>query len=358
MLNPSCHGPARRQPWRPALATAVLALLTACGGGGGSDEPPPTRTLAISAANRDQVAQTTATTMLNVGSGLEALPLSAGSDRRSQASVVAVGVPKVGLLPVAAQRLLRQQLALGDGVKRAQAVVGPITTACPYGGSGSVTLDDADGNGDLSPGETMTMRFTSCVAEPGSSVSGELSLVVTAFTELPLMRLAGNMSFRSLAATTADGTVTVDGTAGFEMAEDNATTVRMVITAQTPLSTRLSSPTLNDTVTLATGYRETTVYAENVPVPSTTQFSGRTTLTFDGFVTSSNLGGQYSVATTSPIVQYDIDPYPRSGVVTVQGRTGTLRMTVQSTSDVLLELDADDNGSFESSSTVSWTWLI
>jgi hypothetical protein len=33
-------------------------------------------------------------------------------------------------------------------------------------------------------------------------------------------------------------------------------------------------------------------------------------------------------------------------------------MTILSTSNVRLDLDADDNGSFESTETVAWDWLL
>jgi len=57
----------------------------------------------------------------------------------------------------------------------------------------------------------------------------------------------------------------------------------------------------------------------------------------------------------APITKNDTDDYPYAGTVQVKGMNSTLQMTVLSTSNVRLDLDADGNGSFESTETVPGT---
>ena len=60
----------------------------------------------------------------------------------------------------------------------------------------------------------------------------------------------------------------------------------------------------------------------------------------------------------TPIRQFDTSDYPYTGVLQVKGENSTLQMTVLSADQVQLDLDADDNGSFESTETVAWDWLL
>jgi hypothetical protein len=66
------------------------------------------------------------------------------------------------------------------------------------------------------------------------------------------------------------------------------------------------------------------------------------------------------VATVSgaSLIKYDAEAYPQSGVVQVKGKNSTLLITALSANDVKLDLDADNNGSFESTSTVTRDWLL
>jgi hypothetical protein len=82
--------------------------------------------------------------------------------------------------------------------------------------------------------------------------------------------------------------------------------------------------------------------------------------TFDGLLESRGAAGVVHVATATnaPIRQYAADNYPYTGTVQVKGVNSTLQMTILSTSNVRLDLDADGNGSFESTETVAWDWLL
>ena len=87
--------------------------------------------------------------------------------------------------------------------------------------------------------------------------------------------------------------------------------------------------------------------------------AGRTALTYDGVVQAQPVpGGAVTLTTLSPIVQLDADAYPSSGVLKAKGAHGTLLLTVLSATSLWEQLDADDDGTYESTTTVAWSSLF
>jgi hypothetical protein len=64
------------------------------------------------------------------------------------------------------------------------------------------------------------------------------------------------------------------------------------------------------------------------------------------------------VSTLTPIQLYDTDLHPRIGAVQMRGRTGVMNLRVLSTEQVLIEFDANSDGSFESSTPRTRDWLF
>jgi hypothetical protein len=130
-------------------------------------------------------------------------------------------------------------------------------------------------------------------------------------------------------------------------------------------------PSVSDVITIAfdncrdspdetvNGNASATISMVNVaPLGSTTPV--RTISTVQGSFKSNRAGGVVEVATVSgaSLIKYDAEAYPQSGVVQVKGKNSTLLITALSANDVKLDLDADNNGSFESTSTVTRDWLL
>jgi hypothetical protein len=115
-----------------------------------------------------------------------------------------------------------------------------------------------------------------------------------------------------------------------------------------------------DTVTLKNGFVSEATYEALAAPPPGSATPGRTLSTVTGSLESTVAGGVVEVSTDAgaPITTYDADSYPRSGVVQVRGINSRLLLTGLSTDAVRLDLDANGDGSFESSEVKAWDWLL
>jgi hypothetical protein len=105
----------------------------------------------------------------------------------------------------------------------------------------------------------------------------------------------------------------------------------------------------DDTVTLQSGFVQDTTHDYS---------NSRSTSTLTGVMESAKAGGSFAVATLTPIQLYDTDVYPHAGVVEMRGNTGVMNLRVLSSEQVQVELDANGDGVFESSTPQTWDWLF
>ena len=88
--------------------------------------------------------------------------------------------------------------------------------------------------------------------------------------------------------------------------------------------------------------------------------AGQSSSTFAGRLDSVLAGGMVDANTVAgaPMTLNAADDYPSAGTVRIKGATGTLMLNAVSSASVRLDLDANDDGVIESSTTQSWDWLI
>ena len=316
------------------LTAAILVGLGACGGGGGGGGPGPT--IDITAANRDAVAHATV-------AGIVALnPLA-------MAPIAGASPASAGLMS-AWPTQLNTRLAKARSQREApQAVYGPTEVLCDISGSMTVTYDDRDPPGD-SAGDSITAVFHACVDVPGETMNGTETM---RFTQGSESSFSAQITMTDYSYSSAKHSVTFNGRAVLDFAQQSASLFTARATADGPVTVALSLAHLAyaDTVTLLDGF----------VVDDTLDTSiGRTLSTGGGLLQSANAGGIVEMTTMAeaPIAKYAVDAYPRTGAVQVKGMNSTLQMTVLSTSNVRLDLDADGNGGFESTETVAWDWLL
>jgi hypothetical protein len=309
------------------VTAAMLATLGACGGGGG-DDPAPGPTVDISTVNRDSVAHAAVAGVWGLTLGVTA-PLATGS-------------PGAGRSMAAWLQVQSRRAASAAQRERPMAVIGPIVEPCQVSGTMTLTWNDADNNATLSGGDVLTSVASNCQDVAGETTNG--TMVIAVLSEASLRVAMTQLSFD-----TPRHAITLDGSVRLE--DVSTDTVQTTTEGAVAVAVRLKhlTPAFIDSVTLQDGF-----------VARETYGNGQTVSTMNGLLDSTAAGGtvRLTTPTNAPIRQFDANDYPHTGALQINGRNGMLQMTVLSANEVRLDLDADSNGSFESTGTVTWDWLL
>lgn len=325
--------------------------LAACGGGGG-DEPvdavPPPGDVDLTAANQTSAARATA---VAVQGGLVL----------NTTGVIGGGPPgTAGVATLVQQASLKAIRALSMAHERSQGLLDVSFLFYCVSGSVTATLDDRDNSLSATPGDVLSASFVNCQVESGSDelLNGALTATYTAAAQAPLT-VGATVELANLrdSSLISGRSVTLNGGFALSYVEPNVSTSTTRITVPSTLSIAVVHPLYQDTVGLQPGYSLTMYYDLNPPpgAPS----GGRTIIEVLGKVSSARVGGIFNVWSQPPGMDlWDIDPYPRSGNVLLQGRNGHVNLTVLSNASVRLELDATGDGVYESSQDVPWESLL
>jgi hypothetical protein len=204
------------------------------------------------------------------------------------------------------------------------------------------------GNQTISAGDILTVQFNQCRDSATSLYNGKA--VITMVTVPTAEQITANADFQNLSAVEGGLTSTIDGKLSVAETDTDAESDITLTVGGSGLTETMASSSYNDVVTLLSGLRLTIsdMFAAN-----------RTQLSFDGQLQAQSLpGGLLTLATKSPIVLLDTDSFPSAGVLQVNGEHGTLLLTVTSNTSVQVQLDANDDGTYESTTSTAWTSLI
>jgi hypothetical protein len=333
------------------MRAGVLGLtLAACGGGGGDDggQIPPPGDIDLTASNRDSVA-IAASVAVQGGFVINSAGLTGGGS---------AGTAAVGKLLQSASR--KAVAALPDGRKRAAGLIDVSLLFDCASGTVSATLDDRDNSLNATVGDVLSATFANCRPDLASDelLNGALSATYTNIVQSPLT-VAASVSVTNLRDSSQQRgrSMTLNGGFTLNYVEPNASTSTTQITVPSALSLQVVHPLYQDTVGLQPGYTLTLYY--DLATPPGAGSGGRTIIEAVGKVSSTRAGGVFNVWSQPPGLDFwDVDPYPRSGQVLLQGRNGNILLTVVSTSTVRLELDANGDAVYESSQDVPWDSLL
>lgn len=323
------------------VAASTLAFLSACGGGGGDSPPQPGGSkVAITSANQDAAVRA------GVGAGL--------SVATTQGSVGGLSPAGAAGRTHALDAVLRRAVAAARTTRKgiASASVHPVaaisdTQPCGFSGTLTVTIDDRDANNALSAGDVVTASFAQCQDKATTSVNGAIAITLT--TTPTGTQFAANANFQNVIATDDGVSSTLAGSV--TVAETDLPTV-----TETTLTVGGSGLTAS---TVSTGYSDSVSFAPAFVIRADASSSGEVSVSLSGTMTAQSLGGSITISTPQPLVEGASDNYPGAGQVVVTGASGsTVRATVLDNTQVRLELDANGDGSYESTSTVAWTALI
>jgi hypothetical protein len=327
------------------LGALTLAVLGACGGGGGGGggsgggvvTGPP---LAVSASNYQTVAVESAS-VVNDMVDSSALTTSLVGVR---SSTVASIVPTIlrGLPDWIAQAAVSHPV-----------LVGVLQTSDVPCSAGSMTLsfNDVNNNLDFDSGEAIGVTFHNC-SNAGTTLAGSMTIVANS---QPAVLGASVLSL--------DVTVTMNQ---LDMVDTTSHlhangAMRVAVSRTAP-----GSGTGFDTISTAAFTESNTV--GGVTSTRTLQdftaridlLAGQATTTYSGTLTSSALGGSsVTFGSTTPFVTLPNGLYPSSGVSRAVGANGSKAiLTVIDATTVRIDLDANGDGTPETSTTRLWTSLF
>lgn len=324
------------------VSCTMLAALAACGGGGGdSSSNPAGNKVTITSANQDQVVRAS----VNAG-----LSVSMAQGRAGGASPAGVA-DRAHALGAVLERAMTAAQGSRKGI--ASVAVHPSASAsntepCSVGGTLTVTVDDHDGNNALSAGDVISVSFAQCKDSATSSMNGAISITLTGTPTAT--QFAANASFQNVVVVEDGVTSTI---AGDVTVAENDTTLDTVTTLNVGSGGLTAS-------TASSGYNDSVSFASGFVIRTDEATSGASTsVSLSGTMSAQSLGGSITISTPQALVQLSTDNYPSAGQVIVTGATGSaVRATVLDNAQVRVELDANGDGTYESTATVAWTTLI
>ena len=325
------------------LASAtLLATLAACGGGGGdSPSQPGGDKVTITSANQDQVVRAS----VNAG-----LSVSTAQNRAGGSSPASVA-DRSHALGTVMQRAMSAAQASRKGIASATvhpSVSGNETLACGVSGTLTVSVDDRDANNALSSGDVISVSFAQCKDTASSSINGAITISLTGTPTAT--QLTASANFQNVAVVEDGVTSTIAGSVTVAENDTDLDTVTTLSVGSGGLTASTASSSYNDSVSFAAGFVIQTDEATS---------GASTTVSLSGTMTAQSLGGSITISTPQALVQLSSDTYPSAGQVIVTGASGSaVRVTVLDNTQVKVDLDANGDGTYESTATVAWTSLI
>lgn len=327
---------------RALLATPML-VLTACGGGGGGggSAAVPATPLAISTANSkavsaDALDNSTDTTTAQTGTALvTGVQVEAGSTAGAR-KLVSVGRALLAMAPA------RPALATGVAMDE--------TGACSGGGTLRVFGNVADATGNtLNAGDQITLVANSCSAiVDGQSVSMNGSLAIT-INSGSFNSSAVSYPTRLVMTFVTTNFVIVEGADRMTSNGDLRVDINMLSASSEDIV--LSATSLSDSHTNSSGTRSSTLknFTESLEVRGTA-----ITGTVSGTVESSNsrLGSgpvSYSISTVTPLAYTEAGDVTAGAIKVTGASNSALLLTVTATNTFKVEVDANGDGTYESS---------
>lgn len=328
------HSRLRHLVFLNILAAAGL-LLTACGGGGGGGGDTtasidvPTAPLTITDANADAVTASVLDVQDIMVSLIESPDLVSGLTADGGTAAGALDFDLKSFSEGVVERIRNADLVPAPMVAAGVVVSG--SEDCDDTGSVGIVWNDADDNGELSSGDSLSVDFRRCSDDGISFIDGEMSIVLTAFVVDPAtseaVTLDWTFSASAFTVTDSDETILLDGGYRLALSYDPVLQLGDFIFSGSRLAGSYTSPTEAEAFAL-TNFNVS--YSED-------DVNGTYVYDADYTVASTDIGGVITV-TTDPSFQGTLDfstvpaepNYPITGVVLVEGDAGTT-----------LQLDAD-----------------
>lgn len=321
---------------RTVAMLASLAVLSSCGGGGGgggnpAPNPGPVPTtnpplIALNATNAQNVAG--AATLTGLGASSLGLQFQ-------KALVIQPLLPRTHVLTRFVQQEI-ERLTRGLQTMPAAPVAAQVmSSACTV--SGTVTFDQQP--------DSATETFSACSEVAGSSVDG--TITISSMNLNPGVSFSGSAGLNLTFKQTGFDDVVITGS-GMSVLE----TVNVSVNTVTLSGSQLS-------VTSGTVSERLGNFTFQATIDQTTE-TDMITLNYS----NNQIGGSINVATVTPCVTNLSANFPNTGVLSLAGAGGSkIRVTVNgdetftTSSQVTIDLDANGDGTFETTLNKNWADL-
>ena len=327
-----------------AVFIGVALVLAGCGGGGGgSPDPVVPGPAQISAANYPLVAQESMSTALAVTDSALALNVLAGAQvSRDQLA-----------LDFARAQIPRLRAWFASAPRLVTGATTTTTVACDVG-TMDITTNDVNNNNQPDAGDSFSLVAHNC-GYAGASLNGSLAFTLNSVTgdlNTDVYSLAMAMTLTNMVVTDQTGSVTSNASMTASIASNgvNSSSFSISTSNYTMVSTR-ANVSYTRTLSNFSATQTTTPIALG---------SYRVAITANGTVTSTGMDGKsVEFATVTPFTSNAGQSFPTSGQPIATGASGSkIRMTaLNDGTGVLVELDADGNGTYEASRTNRWVEL-
>lgn len=323
------------------LSTAFLA---ACGGGGGDGgTATPVATATLNSENQNLAAQEVISTAFLPLFGVQTLTGAHTADESLPFRIARAQLDKLPAYLVDA----KSNTALTGAVLSE-------TYNCTHGGSMTVSASTTNSNGMMSAGDSATIIGNNCI-EPEGTINGSLGLVISSLSgEYGSTHYSAGvtMTFNEFTVANPQYSASMNGAMSLSASANGVNS----------LSQTFSTPSFSISATYAGVARSRILaaYSATSTRSPNTSYGYLNAYTASGVVTSSALSSQpVSFHTATPFVARPSDDYPSSGVMTIIGAANSqLKVTALSSTQVRHELDANGDGTHESSATVNWNTLL
>lgn len=333
---------------KSVAAPALLALaLAGCGGGGGgaggtttSSTPAPTPAVVITQSNAPTVA---------------AYGLDAAQDNSSTSTAGLVAGVEVDASTFAGPRTLASVAQhMGQraaGLQLATGVQVDQTAACSNGGTMHVS-GSVSGSGGLAAGDTMTIAASNCTEVVDgvlTTMNGSLRMDITAGfmpdSGVPPYHVVMRVTATALSIQVGSNIAGTDGDMTLDLTVSSPTAEVLLVTG--------NSLTSSATMSGVTRSRTLSSYSQKVAVNGsaiTSSMSGSVV------TTSTRLGatgGSFTVSTPQDLGWTTTSNAPVAGQVKVVGAANSAVLVTFSASGATIQVDANGDGTYESSSTAT-----
>ncbi len=330
-------------------ACSVLSLLAACGGGSndGSTPPPLQPTgLTIDSGKQQTAAAAGAQAIFDTSHAVNAV---GGTSILSTASTAPGGVLALNIARDALRKTIQKVLPTAAGTQQ--------PTRCADGGTYSIQWNDANNNKLFDTGDSFTYVYQACAVN-GVNTDGTIVLGLEQFQQTGNdINAILNATFTNFSVQDSAGgnrlngamRLTTAGIQGNSNPNPNGCDAGMTDASFDQITT-------DDLAANRTVLRSTVLKNGHITSRIGVDCSIALTVTESATGTWSNITGTLAIATPSTIVTA-ADGVPYAGSYTVAADNGKILVSFTNGGASLLQLDANGDGSYESSTSLIWTDL-